>query len=63
MGLVPVGEGMNAHLSLHSSLNCRFSLSAFLLAVNLEHAIFVQSRLLQPAKCQYATCSKNKSES
>ena len=59
MGLILVGERMNAHFSVHSSLNCQFSLSTFLLAVNLEHAIFVQSRLLQPAKCQYANCSKN----
>ena len=29
-----------------------FSLSTFLLAVNLKHAIFVKSRLLQPTKSQ-----------
>ena len=34
---------MNAKISVHSSSNCRFSLSAFLLAVNL---------LLQLAKSQ-----------
>ena len=39
---------MNANVSVHSSLNCRFSLYTFLLAVNLEQAVFVQSRLQQP---------------
>ena len=63
MGLLLVGGRMNAIFSVHFCLNCRFSLSTFLLAVNLEHAIFVQSRLLQLAKCQYANCSKNESES
>ena len=46
MGLVLVGGRMNANFSVHSSLNCRFSLSTFLLAANLEHAIFMQSRHL-----------------
>ena len=31
--------------------------------MNLEHAIFVQSRLLQPAKCHYANFYENVSES
>lgn len=48
---------------VYSSLNCRFSQSTFLLAVNLEHAIFMQSWFLQPAKCQYVNGSKNQSES
>ena len=34
---------MNANSSVHSSLNCRFSLSTFHLAVNLEHAIHAVS--------------------
>ena len=50
--MVLAGGGMNANVSVHFSLNCQFSLSTFLLAVNL---------LLQPAKCQHATCSKNES--
>ena len=42
MSLVLVG----VHFSVHFSLNCWFSLSIFLVAVNLEHAI------LQSAKCK-----------
>ena len=43
-GLVLLGGKINANFSFYFSLNCQFSLSTFLLAVNLEHAIFVQSR-------------------
>ena len=58
MGLVLVGGRMNANFSIHSSLNYWFSMSTIFLAVNFEHAIFMQSRLLQPAKSQYVNCSK-----
>ena len=44
-------------------LNCQFSLSTFLLVVKLEHAIFMQSWPLKQAKCHYANCSKDNSES
>ena len=39
MGLLLVGGRRNAIFSVHCSSNCRFSLSTFLLALDLEHAI------------------------
>ena len=44
-------------------MNCRFSLSTFLLAVNLERAIFVQSSSYSRQNVTMCTAPKNESES
>ena len=44
---------MIANFSVHSSSNCRFSLSIFLLAVNVEHAVFVQPTAGKMSLCEH----------